>query len=56
MNWLEHSGRPIHLLHHVSAIGKGNFKTGEKLIEENEETSYLNEGIIIIIVCSGNVL
>jgi len=52
----------------TSAIEKGDFKTAEKLIEENEEPSYLNEGIIIIIiiiiiitititiVCSGNVL
>lgn len=31
----------------TSALGKGDFKTAEKLIEENEEPSYLNEGIIV---------
>lgn len=37
----------------TSALGKGDFKTAEKLIEENEEPSYLNEGII---VCNNNIL
>jgi hypothetical protein len=34
----------------TSAIEKGDFKTAEKLIEENEEPSYLNEGIIVVVV------
>jgi hypothetical protein len=32
----------------TSALEKGDFKTAEKLIEETEDTSYLNEGIIIV--------
>jgi hypothetical protein len=31
----------------TSALEKGDFRTAEKLIEENEEPSYLNEGIIV---------
>jgi hypothetical protein len=40
----------------TSAIEKGDFKTAEKLIEENEEPSYLNEGIIVVVVCSGSTI
>jgi hypothetical protein len=29
----------------TSALENGDFKTAEKLIEENEDPSYLNEGI-----------
>jgi hypothetical protein len=32
----------------TSALEKGDYKTAEKLIEENEEPSYLNEGIIVV--------
>jgi hypothetical protein len=38
----------------TSALEKGDFKTAEKLIEENDEPSYLNEGIIV--VYSSNIL
>jgi hypothetical protein len=34
----------------TSAIEKGDFKTAERLIEENEEPSYLNEGIVVVVV------
>jgi hypothetical protein len=32
----------------TAALEKGDFKTAEKLIEENVEASYLNEGIVIV--------
>jgi hypothetical protein len=38
----------------TSAIEMGDFKTAEKLIEENVEPSYLDEGIVV--VYSGKML
>jgi hypothetical protein len=50
---VNHGGMPNHVQIGIndtpltSALEKGDFRTAEKLIEENEDSSYLNEGIIV---------